>query len=96
VMLRKYAARWPVADLQGARFTVAEKIDYLLMTVPADGKAAIEFEELFASAASREEVVVTFLALLELIRLRELRVRQNEPFSSIEIFRTKKATKKAQ
>lgn len=92
-MLRKYAARWPVADLQGARFTVADKIDYLLKTIPGEGSEAIEFEELFASAASREEVVVTFLALLELIRLRELRVRQNEPFASIEIYRAAKTAK---
>jgi segregation and condensation protein A len=86
-MLRKYAARWPVADLQGARFTVADKIEYLLRAIPADATQAIDFEELFASAASREEVVVTFLALLELMRLRELRVQQSEPFASIQIFR---------
>ncbi len=90
VMLRKYAARWPVADLQGARYTVADKIEYLLHAIPQDISQAVDFEELFASAASREEVVVTFLALLELIRLRELRVRQNAPFASIEIFRAAK------
>lgn len=86
-MLRKYAARWPVADLQGARFTVADKIEYLLRAIPEDATQAVDFEELFATAASREEVVVTFLALLELMRLRELCVRQSEPFASIQIFR---------
>ena len=34
---------------------------------------------------SRSEVVVTFLALLELIRLRQLVARQAAPFSEIEI-----------
>ena len=90
-MLRKYAARWPVADLQGARFTVADKIEYLLRAIPDDATQGVDFEELFAEAASREEVVVTFLALLELMRLRELRVSQREPFATIQIFRAIKS-----
>ena len=31
------------------------------------------------------EVVVTFLALLELIRMKQLRIEQPEPFAEIEI-----------
>jgi segregation and condensation protein A len=38
-------------------------------------------------AASRTEIVVTFLALLELIRLKQLRVMQEAPFSEIDIER---------
>jgi chromatin segregation and condensation protein Rec8/ScpA/Scc1 (kleisin family) len=45
----------------------------------------VKFSELFAAATSRLEVVVTFLALLELIRLKHLQVFQAEPFSEIEI-----------
>ena len=37
--------------------------------------------------ATRTEIVVTFLALLELIRLRKLRVAQSEAFSEIDIVR---------
>ena len=47
----------------------------------------MKFTELFASAASRTEVVVTFLALLELIRLKQLRTVQSEAFGEIEIAR---------
>jgi segregation and condensation protein A len=45
----------------------------------------LKFTELFASAASRTEVVVTFLALLELVRLKQLRLTQDEVFGEIEL-----------
>ena len=41
--------------------------------------------ELFAHAASRAEVVVTFLAMLELIRLKQIGATQESPFSEIEL-----------
>jgi len=40
---------------------------------------------LFGAAVSRVEVVVTFLALLELIRLKQVRVFQKNIFEEIEI-----------
>jgi chromatin segregation and condensation protein Rec8/ScpA/Scc1 (kleisin family) len=47
----------------------------------------VRFAELFESAASRSEVVCTFLALLELIRLKQLICVQPEAFAEIEIRR---------
>ena len=41
------------------------------------------FEELFPAAEGRAGVVVTFLALLELVREALVEVRQNEPFAPI-------------
>ena len=66
-------------------FSVSEKIDYILQTVNSGAKIA--FSSLFATAASRTEIVVTFLALLELMRLKQLRVMQQTAFSEIEIER---------
>ena len=43
------------------------------------------FSDLFGAAASRIEVVVTFLALLELIRLKQVRAIQKNVFEEIEI-----------
>jgi segregation and condensation protein A len=40
---------------------------------------------LFSDTAVRVEVVVTFLALLELIRLKQVRVIQRDLFGEIEI-----------
>ncbi|HXM04524.1 MAG TPA: segregation/condensation protein A, partial [Chthoniobacterales bacterium] len=56
-----------------------------LQTVSSGAKIA--FSSLFATAASRTEIVVTFLALLELMRLKQLRVMQQTAFSEIEIER---------
>ena len=64
-------------------FTVSDKID-LIMKMTATG-VALKFSELFAGVVSRTEVVVTFLALLELIRLKQIRAVQPEPFAEIEI-----------
>ena len=47
----------------------------------------ILFSRLFESAGSKSEVIVTFLAILELIRLKEITVRQLNPFSEIQIMR---------
>lgn len=45
----------------------------------------VEFGGLFAPASHRGEVIVTFLALLELIRMRVIRARQVERFGPITI-----------
>src|SRR6266576_3020751 len=45
----------------------------------------LRFSDLFGVAVSRVEVVVTFLALLELIRLKQVRAIQRNIFDEIEI-----------
>jgi hypothetical protein len=47
----------------------------------------LKFSELFAEATSRPEVICTFLALLELMRLKQLVCLQPEAFGEIEIGR---------
>jgi segregation and condensation protein A len=64
-------------------YTVSDKID-LIMKMTSTG-VPLKFTELFANAASRTEIVVTFLALLELIRLKQLKAVQDEPFGEIEL-----------
>jgi len=65
------------------KWTVSEKIEFILKTLTERG--SVKFSELFATAANRSEVVCTFLALLELIRLKQLACVQPEPFAEIEI-----------
>jgi chromatin segregation and condensation protein Rec8/ScpA/Scc1 (kleisin family) len=43
----------------------------------------IEFTALFEPETTRGDVIVTFLALLELVRLRVIRARQDERFGAI-------------
>jgi segregation and condensation protein A len=67
------------------RWTVSEKIEAVMAVINQRG--TVRFAELFATAANRSEVVCTFLALLELIRLKQLACVQPEPFAEIEISR---------
>ena len=66
-------------------FTVSQKIDFILRVT--NDTTSVRFQELFTDAASRTEMVVTFLALLELIRLKQLCICQNEAFGEILINR---------
>lgn len=82
-ILKRYNERNETRDLFADRWTVSEKIDLISGVVRQRGRVC--FSDLFAAATSRLEVVVTFLALLELIRLKQLTFAQAEPFSEIEI-----------
>jgi segregation and condensation protein A len=67
------------------KWTVSEKIEQIVKLISE--KATLQFSELFTDAATRPEVVCTFLALLELIRLKQLICVQAEDFGVIEITR---------
>jgi segregation and condensation protein A len=63
---------------------VAEQIE-LVRTFFENGNAArrVVFAELLGRQATRMEVVVTFLAVLELVKQRELVAMQDETFGEI-------------
>jgi segregation and condensation protein A len=65
------------------KWTVSEKMEFVLKIISE--RASVKFSELFETAANRAEVVCTFLALLELIRLKQLACVQPEPFAEIEV-----------
>ena len=82
-VIKRVEARENLQEIFGEHFTVSDKIDIILKRV-ADG-ASVRFTELFGDIASRVEIVVTFLALLELIRLKQVRAMQRNVFDEIEI-----------
>jgi segregation and condensation protein A len=87
--LRRLESRQREEDLREIfeeNFTVSDKIDFLLRVIYHG--VPMRFEECFVDAASRAEIVVTFLAMLELIRLKQLRVRQDNHFAEIWLERT--------
>lgn len=65
------------------KFTVTQKIasikDALLL------QPKIMFSELFEQSISREEIITTFMALLELLKLQEIKCKQAGAFCDIEI-----------
>ena len=65
------------------KWTVSEKIEFVMKTITERG--SVKFSSLFETAANRSEVICTFLALLELIRLKQLACAQGEDFGEIEI-----------
>jgi len=83
IALKRLHAPENLREIFEENFTVSDKID-LIMKMTAAG-VSLRFSELFANVASRTEVVVTFLALLELVRLKQVRARQNEEFGEIEL-----------
>lgn len=66
-------------------FTVAQKIATLKDTLLIRKK--VMFSQLFSEARSKDEVVTTFMALLELLKLQEIKVQQVENFADIEIIK---------
>ncbi len=80
-------------DIFEDKWTVSEKIEFILKIIGERG--AVKFSELFENAATRSEVVCTFLALLELIRLKQLVCVLPEAFGEIEISRAQTVTKPA-
>jgi segregation and condensation protein A len=68
-------------------FTIEEKVHqilHMLLDAPT-----VYLSELFKQAKNKLEIIVTFLAILELIRLKEIIARQKGLFQEIEIIRNK-------
>jgi len=65
--------------------SVEERMAELIMMI-REGES-LEFLELFATLETKGEMIVTFLALLELIRLKRVRVYQRGMFGPIRVFR---------
>lgn len=65
--------------------TVRDRMNAILEAL--EGQESVTFSSLFESSSHRMVVIVTFLALLELIRLRTARVFQGENFGPILVSR---------
>ena len=70
-------------DIIEDRFTVSDKIIHVHQLL--EQRERILFRDLFPEDAGRTEIVVTFLALLELIRLNQIRAVQDEVFGEIQL-----------
>ena len=71
-------------EIAGEAFTVEQKMAAVVHALEVAGGTVL-FGTLFRTGASRLEVIVTFLALLELIKSRRIRARQSKAFDEIEI-----------
>ncbi|HMO05144.1 MAG TPA: segregation/condensation protein A [Kiritimatiellia bacterium] len=80
--LRK-APREELKEIFAEKFTVAEKIDVIVGIMRSKGRASLS--RLLAGMTHRYEMVCTFLAILELIRLKQIRARQSDHFGDIDL-----------
>lgn len=67
-------------------FTVEQKIASIKDTLISRDR--LKFSELFLESASKDEVITTFMALLELIKMQAIRVSQDDLFADIQIEKT--------
>jgi len=79
------AKQRPKLVLPSEQIPVEVRIDQLLARLSET--EAIGFEELFADAQDRAGLIVTFLALLEMIRLKLIRVFQSGSFGPIRVYK---------
>lgn len=73
----------PIGEIEPAQWRVSDKIDTILGLTAH--RKSIGFTELFTKESPRGEIIVTFLALLELLRLRQVMVVQDGAFTEIQI-----------
>jgi segregation and condensation protein A len=79
------APKETIHQINIAELTIQEKMVELSQLITERGEMV--FEELFVGEPSRMTIVVTFLALLELIKGRVVRIYQAQPFGTIRLFR---------
>lgn len=79
------ARQRPEVPLPMEQMSIEQRMDELLAHLSET--EAVGFEELFLDAAVRSDLIVTFLALLEMIRLRMVRVFQSGAAGPIRIYR---------
>jgi segregation and condensation protein A len=72
------------------KVTIRDQIRRIVQSIRADGRAV--FQRLMRGVQSRIEVVVAFLAMLELVKRRHVVARQSDLFGEIEIVPTETFT----
>ncbi len=81
IVLRRLAEKLVVGEIHDEQITVSDRMEYLLERTKTE-KTFI-FSNLFEGQVTLRQLVATFLAVLELTRLKRLRIRQDEAFSDI-------------
>ncbi len=81
IVLRRLAERLVVGEIRDEQVTVANQMEYLIDYMRT--KKSFTLSEIFVGKVTLRFLVSTFLAVLELTRLKRLRVRQDEAFEDI-------------
>ena len=70
-----------IHEITAEQLSVADRVSQILAAL--QGQQSLAFNELFAGQVNRHEVIVTFLAMLELVKLRLVHLLQSQRFGAI-------------
>jgi segregation and condensation protein A len=81
IVLRRLAEKLVVGEIHDEQVTVADQMEMLLARLQT--QPTFVFSQLFDKKTSLRALIATFLAVLELTRLKKLRLQQDDTFSDI-------------
>lgn len=74
----------PSYEIEINTLSVSDRIHYLLEILNAS--ESVTFQSLFTVINTKQEIIVTFLAMLELMRLKLARVQQGDHYDTIRVY----------
>ena len=72
-------------EIEITTMSVTDRMQYILDIL--NSSDSVTFESLFTVLNSKQEIIVTFLGILELMRLKLMRVQQSQHFETIRIYK---------
>jgi len=81
IVLRRLAEKLVVGEIHDESVTVSDQMEWLLARTQTEN--SFVFSQLFPEGVTLRRLVATFLAMLELARLKKLSIRQSEAFADI-------------
>ncbi len=85
-VLKRFDEARDFGDIVDDRYTVNDKIESLMARL--EPGQSMSLQDVFEQASSKVEVIVTFLALLELMKMNQFRATQNSLLGEINIQRS--------
>ena len=73
-------------EIEITEMSVTDRMQYILNILNASD--SVTFESFFTVLNSKQEIIVTFLGILELMRLKLMRVQQGQHFETIRIYKS--------
>jgi segregation and condensation protein A len=83
------AKKRPQLEIQREEVTVAQMIEHVKQVLGANSRP-VRLDDLIAGYVSRQALIALFLALLEMVRLRAILLRQRELFAPILVHKNKR------
>jgi segregation and condensation protein A len=83
------AKKRPQLEIQREEVTVAQMIEHVKQVLLAESRP-VRLEDLLAGYVSRQALIALFLALLEMVRLRAILLRQKVLFAPIRVHKSKR------